>query len=96
MEDSSDQHVSLVSIVDNVALDHDRLNGFAELGPIATHAGLFDEKLESIEDGVDEPIGRLGARILGDVGPDLLKVLLDQSGQPIGHLRFLGASRTTA
>ena len=58
--------------------------------------GLFDEKLDSIEDGVDEPIGRPRARILGDVGPDLMKVLLGKSGQPIRHLRLLGASCTTA
>ena len=29
-------------------------------------------------------------------GPDLLEVLLGKSGQPIGHLRLLGASRPTA
>jgi hypothetical protein len=39
---------------------------------------LFDEQLESIEDGVNESIGRRGAGIIGDVGPDLLEVLFGQ------------------
>jgi hypothetical protein len=39
---------------------------------------LFDEQLESIEDGVNESVRAGGAGILGDVGPDLLEVLLGQ------------------
>ena len=54
-----------------------------EFGPVATHARLFDEYLESIEDGVDKSIGRGGTGILGDVEPDLLEVLLGKAGQPI-------------
>jgi hypothetical protein len=46
-----------VPVVDDIALDNDRTNTFAELGPIATDARLFDEQLESIKDGVDESIG---------------------------------------
>src|SRR5262249_39734967 len=53
-------------------------------------------RLESIEDGVNQSISGRGAGILGDVGPDLVEVLLGKGGQPIGHLRLLGASRTTA
>lgn len=44
-------------IVDDMTLDDERANAFAELRPIATHARLFDEQLESIEDGIDQSIG---------------------------------------
>ena len=37
-----------------------RANAIAELWPVATHARLFDEQLESIEDGVNESIGGRG------------------------------------
>jgi hypothetical protein len=63
---------------------------------MATHARLFDEQFESVEDSVNQPIGRRRAGILGDVGPDLLEVLFRKDGQPIRHLRLLGASGTTA
>jgi hypothetical protein len=96
MENSGDQEILIVSIVDDVALDDERANAFAELWPIATHARLFDEHIESIEDGINESIGGRGAGILGDIGPDLLEVLLGKDGQPIRHLGFLGASSTTA
>jgi hypothetical protein len=78
VENPGDQDVCVVTLVDNVALKDERLNAFAELGPMSTHAGLFDEQLESIEDGVNESIGRRGAGIIGDVGPDLLEVLFGQ------------------
>jgi hypothetical protein len=55
---------------------------------------LFDEQFESIEEGVNESIDGRTAGLLGDVGPDLLEVLLGKSGEPIEHLGFLGASRT--
>jgi len=96
MENSGDQEILIVSIVDDVALDDERANAVAELWPVATHARLFDEYLESIEDGVDKSIGRGGTGILGDVEPDLLEVLLGKTGQPIRQLRLLGASCTTA
>ena len=96
MENSCDQKVSIVSIVDHVVLDDERPNAFAELGPVAAHAGLFDDSLEPIEDYVNESIRRRGAGVLCDVGPDLLEVLLGKGCQPIRHLRLLGASRTTA
>ena len=67
MENSGDQETFIVSIVDDVALDDERANAVAELWPVATHVRLFDEQLESIEDGVDESIGPRGAGILGDV-----------------------------
>src|SRR5262245_61627650 len=82
-------------IVDNVTLDPDRANALAELGSNAAHARLVDEQLESVEEGVNKPIGGRRAGILGDVGPDLL---LGKRGQPIRHLPRLGATRlrTTA
>src|SRR5688572_2851706 len=62
---------------------------------MSPHARLVDEQLESTEDGVNESIRGRGAGILGDVGPDLLDVPLGKRGEPIGHLRFLGAGRTS-
>ena len=43
VEDSRDQDVSVVPIVDDKTLDNERADTVAELGSIATHAGLFDE-----------------------------------------------------
>jgi hypothetical protein len=45
---------------------------------------------------VNESIGCRGVGVLGNVGPDLIEVPLGERGQPIGHLRLLGANRTTA
>src|SRR4030095_4481507 len=62
-------------------------------------AGLrrsMEGQFESFDDGVNEAVGSCGTGVPGDVGPDLLEVLLGQSRQPIGHLRLLGASHTTA
>jgi hypothetical protein len=96
VENSRDQDVSLVPIVNDIALDDERTNTLAELGPAATHARLFDVKLESVEDSVDEPIGRRRAGILGDVRPDLLEVSSGKDGQSIRHLPLLGAICATA
>jgi hypothetical protein len=68
VKDSRDQDVSIVSIVDDVAFDDERANAFAEFGPVATRTRLFGQELESIEDGVNESIGRRGAGVLGNVG----------------------------
>jgi hypothetical protein len=43
MENSGDQEVAIVSIVDDMILDDERPNAFAELGSTAAHAGLFCE-----------------------------------------------------
>src|SRR5262249_53468987 len=96
VKDSRDQEILVVPIIDDEALNNDRPNAFTELGTIAADARLFDEQLESIEDGVNESIGGRGAGVVGNVRPYLHEVLLGERGQPIGHLRFLGASRTTA
>ena len=96
MENSGDQEIFIVSIVDDVALDDERANAVAELWPVATHARLFDEQLEPIEDGISESIGGHGAGILGDVGPDFIEIPLGERGQPIGHLLLLGAACPTA
>ena len=50
-----------------MTLNDERPNAFAELRPIATHERLFDEQLESIEDGIDESIGGFEAGIFRDV-----------------------------
>jgi hypothetical protein len=42
-ENPGDLDVCVVPIVDNVALNDDRPNAFAELGPMSTHARLVDE-----------------------------------------------------
>jgi hypothetical protein len=78
VENSRDQDVSIVAIVDDVALDDERANAFAELGPVATHARLFGQELESIEDGVNESIGSHGAGVLGNVQPDLGEIRLGE------------------
>jgi hypothetical protein len=46
--------------------------------------------------GINESVGSCGAGVLGDVGRDFVEVLLGEHGQPIRHLRLLGARRTTA
>ena len=43
VKNSRDQDVSVVPIVDDVALNDDRSDAFTELGSIATHARVFDE-----------------------------------------------------
>jgi hypothetical protein len=57
VEHSRDQEVCGVVIVDDVTLDDERANAFAELRPVAAHARLFGEQLESIEDGINQSIG---------------------------------------
>ena len=96
MENSRDQDPFRVAIVDDIALDDERADAVAELRPTATDAGLVAEQLESVEERVDEPIGGRRGRLLGNVEPDLVEVLLGKGRQPIAHLRFLGARRTTA
>jgi hypothetical protein len=63
----------------DVALDDERANAVAELWPLATHARVFDQHLEWIEDGVNESSGRSRTGILGDVEPDLLAVLFGKA-----------------
>jgi hypothetical protein len=58
-----------------VALDDERANAVAELWPVATHATVFDQHLESIEDRVNASSGRGRTGIVGDVEADLLEVL---------------------
>ena len=43
MENSGDQEVAIVSIVDDMVLDDERPNAFAELWPVATYPGLFGQ-----------------------------------------------------
>jgi len=43
VKNSRDQEALVVPVVDDIALDNDRANTFAELGPAATQARLFDE-----------------------------------------------------
>jgi hypothetical protein len=80
MENSGNHKTFIVSIIDDVTLADERANAFAELWPVATHARLFDEQLESIEDGVNESVGGRRAGILGNVGPDLFEVALGERG----------------
>ena len=89
-----DQDVPFVSIVDDVVLDRERANAFAKLQSEATHPRLFGQQVESVDNGVDQSVGCSGAGVLGDVGPDLVKVLLGKSRQPIRRLRLRDASRT--
>jgi hypothetical protein len=86
MENSGNQNVSVVPIVDDVIFDSERSNTRSKLRPEATHPRLFGQQLESVDDGVDESVGGCGTGILGDVGPDFLEVPLGKSGQPIPHL----------
>lgn len=67
-----------MTIVDNVILNGERLNTRSELRPQATHPELFGQRLESINDGVNEPVGGLGAGVLGDVGPDFVEIPLGE------------------
>ena len=96
VEDSGDQDIPIVSIVDDVVFNGERSDAHAELGSQTTDSRLFGQQLESFDDGVNESIGGSRAGILGDIGPDLVEVLLGESGQPIRHLRLFAASRTTA
>jgi hypothetical protein len=96
VENSGDQDVSVVSIVDDMVFDGERSYARAQLRSKATHPRLFGQQFESVDDGIDESIRSGRAGVLGDVGPDLVEVPLGESGQPIGYLRLLGARRTTA
>jgi hypothetical protein len=49
MENSRDQDVFVVPIVDDMALDDEGANTLAEFRPVPTHARLFGQELESIE-----------------------------------------------
>jgi hypothetical protein len=57
---------------------------------------LFGRWIESVDDVVDESVGGCRSGVLGDVGPDFVEVPFGERRQPIGCLRLLGASRTTA
>ena len=96
MKNPGDQNVVLMTVVDDVVLDCEGSYARTELRTSAAHPRMFSQPLESVDDRVDELIGGGGAGVLGDVGPDLIEVLLGQSGQPIGQLRLLGAGRATA
>jgi hypothetical protein len=97
MENSGDQSlVALIAIVDDIILDSKRADTRPELDTCATHSRLLGEQIESLDDVVNESIGGCRTGVLGDVLPDPVEVLLRKSGQPIGHLPLLGASRTTA
>ena len=85
-----------MSIVDDVIFDGERSYVRAELRSKATHPRLLGHQIESVDDRVNESVGGGGAGVLGEVGSDLLEVPLGERGQPIGHLRLLGSSRTPA
>jgi hypothetical protein len=96
VKNSSDYDVPVVSIVDDVIFDWERSHTYAELRAETTDPRLFHQEFKPLDDGVNEAIGGGGAGVLGNIGPDRVEVLLDERGQPIWHLRLLGASRTTA
>jgi hypothetical protein len=80
VENSCDQEVLFMPVVDDMALDNDRANTLSELRPVTTHARLFDEQLESIEDGIEKSIGGFEAGVFRDIGPEVLEVLLGKRG----------------
>ena len=57
MQQPGYQDVALVTVVDDVALDGERSNAFAELRPEATHPGLFGQQFEAVDDNVNESVG---------------------------------------
>ena len=89
VQNSGDHDVPAVSIVDDVILDGERSDGGAELRPKATHPRLFGQQFDALDNGVDESVRGCRAGVLGDVGPDLVEVLLSESGQPIGIYDFV-------
>ena len=76
--------------------DFTAVNGISFVVEKGEIFGLLGQQFKPVDDRVNESVGSGGAGVLGDVRPDLLEVLLGKSGQPIRHLRLLGASRTTA
>lgn len=60
MEHSGDQDVPFVSVVDDMILDRAGSNTRPELRSEATHPRLFGQQAESVDDGVDESVRRVG------------------------------------
>jgi hypothetical protein len=96
MKNPGDQNIALLTIVDDVVLDREGSHAWTELRTCTTHPRLFGQQIEAVDDVVNESVGGGRACFLGDVGPDLVEVLLGETGQPIRHLRLLGASCATA
>jgi hypothetical protein len=97
MKNPGDQNVvAFLTIVDDVVLDCKGSHANAELRTCTAHPRLFGQQIESVDDVVDEPVGRCRSSVFGDVGPDFVEVLLGERRWPIGHLRLLAACRTTA
>jgi hypothetical protein len=75
MKHSGDHHVAIVLVIDDVILDADGANTGSELRTETSHPGLFRQKVEAVDDIVDEPVSGSRARVLGDVQPNLVEVL---------------------
>ena len=97
MKNPGDQNVvAFVTIIDDVVLDGEGSNVSTELRTRTAHLRLFGQQLESVDDVVNESVRGCETGVLGDIRPDFVEVLLGKGGQPIRHLRLLGASRATA
>ena len=96
IENSGDQETFIVSIVDDVFSTENDRTPAPNSGRLRPMRGCSTSSSNRSKMGVNESIGRGGAGILGDVEPNLLEVLLGKAGQPIRHLRLLGASCATA
>jgi hypothetical protein len=67
MKNPRDHDVGGTPVVDDVVLDNERPNAGPELRSWAPDGRLFGEEVTSLDDRVDEPVGRRRAGVLGDV-----------------------------
>ena len=87
MKHSGDLHLAIVPIIDHVILDGDGANVGSELGTETSHTWLFRQEVEAVDEIVNESVSGGRARVLGDVRPHLVEVLLGARREPIRHLR---------
>jgi hypothetical protein len=92
MKNPGDQNVAFITIVDDVILDRQGSHASAELWTCTAHPRLFGQQIKSSDDVVNESVSGGRAAVLDDLVPDFVEVLLGERGQPIRHLRLLGAS----
>ena len=76
MKSPGDQNIAFLTIVDNVVLNREGSHATTELRTCTAHPRLYGQQIESVDDVVKESVSGGRAGSLGDVGPDLLEVLL--------------------
>jgi hypothetical protein len=79
MQNSGDQNIVFLTIVDDVVLDREGSYAGAELRTCTAHPRLFGQQIESVDDVVDQSVGGCRTGLLSDLGPGLVEVQFGQS-----------------